>query len=376
MKNIIEATFIERINRFVVKCEYKGEIIYAYLANPGRLWELLVEGRKVLLKYQDKDSRKYKFSCFSIVDSSHLILLDTHYNNVVAEKLINNNMIEELKDYNIESKECSFGKSRFDFLLKCGNKRLILEVKSSTLYYDKLAMFPDAPSKRATKHIYELARLAGNGCKTAILFLAYSPNVKYFLPEFNVDIDFAHAFYDSRERILFFAYTVNNFSMFPNKLDISKIGIPLELLKDRIVDKGSYLLVLKLNVEGEILIGKLGEIFFKKGYYVYIGSAMNSLTKRINRHKRKRKNKHWHIDYFIEYAKFLKSFAIRETRRYECSLASRVKKIAKGEINNFGSSDCSCTSHLFYFKENPLHNKMFIDIILYYRMGKIVELLN
>jgi Uri superfamily endonuclease len=42
--------------------------------------------------------------------------------------------------------------------------------------------------------------------------------------------------------------------------------------------KGCYCLIIKLNNDRTVKIGKkLGKIEFKKGYYVYVGSAMNSL---------------------------------------------------------------------------------------------------
>ena len=49
--------------------------------------------------------------------------------------------------------------------------------------------------------------------------------------------------------------------------------------------KGTYCLIINLNNTSKIKIGKkLGKIEFDKGYYVYVGSAMNSLESRINRH--------------------------------------------------------------------------------------------
>ncbi|HCL78400.1 MAG TPA: hypothetical protein DIC53_00360, partial [Synergistaceae bacterium] len=38
------ARFIERPNRFLVRCQLGDELIEAYLPNPGRLWELLLPG--------------------------------------------------------------------------------------------------------------------------------------------------------------------------------------------------------------------------------------------------------------------------------------------------------------------------------------------
>ena len=49
--------------------------------------------------------------------------------------------------------------------------------------------------------------------------------------------------------------------------------------------KGCYCLIIEVDEDKTIQIGKkLGKIQFKKGFYVYVGSAMNSLYARINRH--------------------------------------------------------------------------------------------
>jgi Uri superfamily endonuclease len=40
--------------------------------------------------------------------------------------------------------------------------------------------------------------------------------------------------------------------------------------------KGSYILFIKLNNNQNIKYGKKEKFNFKKGYYIYIGSALNS----------------------------------------------------------------------------------------------------
>ena len=64
------------------------------------------------------------------------------------------------------------------------------------------------------------------------------------------------------------------------------------------MEKGVYVLIIHLSQERDIVVGKLGELSFKKGYYAYVGSALGGLEGRIKRHFRKEKKAHWHIDYF------------------------------------------------------------------------------
>ncbi|KYK32267.1 MAG: endonuclease [Thermoplasmatales archaeon SG8-52-3] len=111
--------------------------------------------------------------------------------------------------------------------------------------------------------------------------------------------------------------------------------------------KGSYVLLIKLNENITIHIGKLGKIYFCKGFYVYIGSALNSLESRLNRHLRKNKNIHWHIDYFLNAAKIIDIYYNENLVKDECVIANNFEKKLLN-INDFGSSDCKCKSHLFY----------------------------
>tara|TARA_Y100000310_G_scaffold338891_1_gene429827 strand:- start:787 stop:1167 length:381 start_codon:yes stop_codon:yes gene_type:complete len=117
--------------------------------------------------------------------------------------------------------------------------------------------------------------------------------------------------------------------------------------------KGVYCLIINLIRDKTIKIGKLGSINFKKGYYCYVGSALNNLEKRIQRHKSKKKKFHWHIDYFLRYGKIIDVIKIETTKRKECILSRKINKKANYKIQNFGSSDCKCSSHLYFFNKKP-----------------------
>lgn len=114
--------------------------------------------------------------------------------------------------------------------------------------------------------------------------------------------------------------------------------------------KGCYCLIISLNDEKSIKIGKrLGKITFAKGHYVYVGSAMNSLTARISRHLSDEKRMHWHIDYLLKNADITDVIYNESDEKIECELSQCLAKKDKG-IAGFGCSDCNCESHLHYFK--------------------------
>lgn len=119
--------------------------------------------------------------------------------------------------------------------------------------------------------------------------------------------------------------------------------------------KGSYILLTELDEEKTIQIGKLGYINFKKGFYAYIGSALNGIEQRINRHLRKDKKNHWHIDYLLEYNQIKNIFYTENNFREECNIAKKFERKLIS-IPDFGCSDCNCKSHLFYGSKDEIIN--------------------
>lgn len=115
---------------------------------------------------------------------------------------------------------------------------------------------------------------------------------------------------------------------------------------------GAYLLLLFNRKGREIKIGKIGVRLFPRGYYLYIGSGMGNLLKRVFRHIRTRKKKKWHIDYITDKFKLKKALIFPSKRRRECEISQILAKNFS-IIKNFGSSDCRCRSHLFFALKRP-----------------------
>lgn len=113
--------------------------------------------------------------------------------------------------------------------------------------------------------------------------------------------------------------------------------------------KGCYCLIIRLDETSEIEIGKrLGKIRFEKGYYVYVGSAMNSLESRIRRHLSHDKKLHWHIDYLLRSAEITMVIFNKSSKKIECGLSQYLASRTEG-VKDFGCSDCECESHLYRF---------------------------
>jgi Uri superfamily endonuclease len=116
--------------------------------------------------------------------------------------------------------------------------------------------------------------------------------------------------------------------------------------------KGIYCLILKLDKHASLRIGKR-LMSFPDGYYCYVGSALNNVEKRIERHKSKSKKKHWHIDYLTPPARIVAVKVYPTHRKMECTIAQKVAATASETVRGFGSSDCGCAGHLYFFRRNP-----------------------
>ncbi|MFC2071069.1 GIY-YIG nuclease family protein [Chloroflexota bacterium] len=111
--------------------------------------------------------------------------------------------------------------------------------------------------------------------------------------------------------------------------------------------KGSYILVLGLLEGQDITVGSLGSINFSGGYYAYVGSALGGLETRLNRHLRRDKKLHWHIDYLLKKATINNIITCRTGERIECDITQTLGRRFESVLG-FGSSDCKCRSHLFF----------------------------
>ncbi len=379
-----KAVFISRPNRFQLLVKHRGGELagtegLVYMANPGRLVEILHPGTVLWLERAKNPKSKMPWAATAVETHWGVISLNTHLANDVAEHLLSNHLVAGLEDWDVRRREVKMGKSRFDFLLERKSESgagelLYLEVKSCSLYSERTTQFPDAVTARGKKHIDELVHLSEEALPTAILLLSQNPNSEYFLPDWHTDIEFAKSFMAARNKVAIYP-VAQAFSPTDGSLQGAPkaLTIPWEVITTHAKDEGCYLMVYELAEDKKIKIGSLGELDFKKGYYLYVGSAKKNLQKRMARHRKKRKKLHWHLDYFSAHASSASAFAIATQGDLECTLAETFKKLASSEIPKFGSSDCSCPSHFFYFQSNPVQTAEFHKNLQFFRVEDLLS---
>jgi sugar fermentation stimulation protein A len=364
----VRAVFLARTNRVIVRAEVPGRgETEAYMPNPGRLRELLLPGATLLLS--PTAAGRQPFVVAGVERDGEPVMLHTHWNNLVARRLLEARLVPGLENAEVVRAEVPVGHSRFDFLLRDPRGELLLEVKSCTLFGNGVAMFPDAVTERGRRHLEELAALSRGGKRCAVLFVVHTPRVSCFMPDYHTDLEFAQTLAAVRRDVRIIAASVRWNADLTLDGTVRALPIPWPRIGREAQDRGAYLLVLRLAEPCRIEVGGLGGVDFAAGHYVYVGSAMRGLAARMARHLRPRKRHHWHVDYLRARADRAEVLAVRSSVREECALAEAVGKVLAPGPAGFGCSDCGCATHLFHGgADHPLDGRAFHDLLERFRM--------
>lgn len=353
-----EATFIRRINRFVSEVAMEGRTTRVYTPNTGRLSELAIAGKKVLLSPLQG---KYRHRLLYILHNDFPVMIDSGYSNTLFRDLLMKKMVPGLIDYELVRSEPSYERHRFDFLMRDSQGRqAYVELKSCTLAWKNVASFPDAVSSRATEHV---RLLAGTGTGVLVVLILHS-NIRVFVPNYHTDFAFYRALREMAGRITILAYSVE-YDAGLNITGLKKVEVALP----EVEPTGSYILIMHNSRKQKISVGKLGEITFPAGYYLYVGSGGKDVFKRISYHRRAKRALHWHIDYLSGRMKIAADIPIVTSEDRECELSREILKLGGRPVENFGSSDCRCPGHLYFFDDNIAGTDRFWEMVNEKRFG-------
>ncbi|NLL57188.1 MAG: DNA/RNA nuclease SfsA [Firmicutes bacterium] len=196
-KQLDKAFFQQRINRFVaLVTDSLGHEMRVHVPNSGRMKELLVPGADVLVSKAFKEGRKTLgdlvivkekkggWVCIDARLPGKLLALDLEREDPVNTSL---------QGWKVLKREPSYGKGRFDLLLKQGNQFCLVEAKSVTLVKKGTALFPDAPTLRGKRHMEELAKAYSEGYRAAVIFVVQREDAFSFRPNDEMDPTFGKA---------------------------------------------------------------------------------------------------------------------------------------------------------------------------------------
>jgi sugar fermentation stimulation protein A len=185
LPNLMKGTFMTRPNRFVAEIKYKGKRQIAHVHDPGRLKELLIKGVELLFTHSQG---KLKYYIKAVKKEDEWVLLDSALHSKLALKIFN--ILPEFANVKEIKKEVKFGKSRIDFTLDS----IPLEVKGCSLVKDGLALFPDAPTERGTRHVIEIIKQKG------MILILILRKAREFAPNSETDPKFAEKLGEAKKK--------------------------------------------------------------------------------------------------------------------------------------------------------------------------------
>lgn len=206
--NIVNGKFECRPNRFIAYVTINGHREKVHVKNTGRCRELLTEQAEVYLEKSNNSERSTGYDLVAVKKNERIVNMDSQApNKAVAEWLQDAGIFQ---DVTLIKPETVYGNSRFDFYIEAKDRKIFMEVKGVTLEDDGVVLFPDAPSKRAVKHVYELIEAVKNGYDAYIMFVIQMKDVKYFMPNRFTHPEFADALLTAKKAgVQIIAYDCN-----------------------------------------------------------------------------------------------------------------------------------------------------------------------
>jgi len=185
--NIVNGKFIRRVNRFIAEVMVEGFKEQVHIKNTGRLKELLLPEAQVLLEKSQNPNRKTKYSISAVVKHGRWVNIDSQAPNKVAYEAIQAGRVSELGFVSNLTREVTFNSSRFDLYYEKQGEEGFIEVKGVTFEKNGVAMFPDAPTTRGTKHVLELIDALDEGYTATVLFIIQMKGCHTFTPYAEMD---------------------------------------------------------------------------------------------------------------------------------------------------------------------------------------------
>lgn len=179
--DLVECSFVERINRFVGLVTCSGRFVRAHINNTGRLLDLLYRGARVLCA-----PVKGATTSLRIVGAAphegRWALIDTKVQERAFVELVNRGWIPWLEGFRVVKRDVELLGARIDFLLRSSSGEALAELKSAVYYHagDMSSRYPDTVSLRGRRQIQILAGL--KGFQRFLVFAAAHPLSRIFGP--------------------------------------------------------------------------------------------------------------------------------------------------------------------------------------------------
>ena len=115
-------------------------------------------------------------------------------------------------------------------------------------------------------------------------------------------------------------------------------------------------MILKIDKNLKITTGNHGKITVPADWFLYAGRASRGLAKRLERHRKRQKVVHWHIDHLTTHRQVTihDILIFADNPDGECEIIRKCLDYPSTQVpvTRFGNSDCTegCPSHLVRLK--------------------------
>ncbi len=196
---LTRATLIRRYKRFLADVSLAGRSVTVHCPNTGAMLGCDAPGSTVWLSHSANPARRYPWTWEQVRTAQGTrVGIHTGRSNALVREALEAGLIPALAGYRRIRPEVRYGSGagRADFVLEGHRRRAdcVLEVKNVTALAERaVAMFPDAVSARATRHLHALCREAGAGRRAVLLYCVQRDDVQRVRPADEIDSAYAGA---------------------------------------------------------------------------------------------------------------------------------------------------------------------------------------
>ena len=195
--DLTQCRFLCRVNRFLARCLLDGQEITVHVKNTGRLGELLLPGALCWLEKSGNPARKTAYDLVAVEKDGRIVNIDSQAPNPIAREWVLSGGLGSVTDVR---SEVTWHDSRFDLSCMQGDTRCLVEIKGVTLFTGEgVAVFPDAPTSRGTKHLRGLIEATHAGMKAALIFVIMKEDAVGLMPNDLTDPAFSRALREAHE---------------------------------------------------------------------------------------------------------------------------------------------------------------------------------
>ncbi len=187
------AILIQRYKRFLADVETEdGRLLTVHCPNSGSMRGCSTPGSEVMISRSDNPKRKYPHTLEMVKVDASWVGVNTALTNHLAADAFARGVVTEIGTVDHIQREVKTSpRTRLDFLLQQGERKIYVEVKNCSLVENDVALFPDAVTVRGTKHLHELLSLKKAGFEAAVLFCVQRQDGHFFAAARHIDPEYA-----------------------------------------------------------------------------------------------------------------------------------------------------------------------------------------